>query len=504
MKPLGRFLSKATSILFAAPFLLSACENETTGITRVSLNKTTLTLGIYESETLTATVTPSDASNQTVVWSTNDEDIATVNASTGEVTGISNGVTVITAKAEDGGKATCNVTVVGVRVKSVSVDKPTITINIGKYDVIKAVITPEDATYQSVVWSSDKPNVASVHPETGDISALGEGEAVITATTTDGGMTAECIVTVTDIYAADAPKYNNVNGIVADCADPYILQYDGTYYIYGTGGSDGIRTYSSTDLVNWSAAKGATNGYALHKNNVWGTRNFWAPEVYRLNNKFYMFYTANERLSMATSDYPIGPFSTPAENQKAYHANIGEIDCHMFVDDDGTKYLYFVRFNADNHIEVAKLSDDMTTVDDSTITKCIEVSRSWELVHSRVAEGPFVLKHKGYYYLTYSANHYESQSYAVGYAYSKSPMGPWTKADDSPILIGDMSNISGTGHHSFFYSPSGALYIVYHSHKTPTVIQARKACIDLAMWDNSTTPARLVVKGPTVTPQPIR
>lgn len=496
------------TLLLIAPVMLSACKDEKIAVTGVSLDKPTLMLAIGASETLTATVAPLNASNRNVTWSSDDEDVAAVNASTGLVTAVSEGNAVITVKTEDGGrKATCSVAVAEnvVRVASVSVDKPTLTLDIGRYGIVKATVLPENATDRSVTWSSSKPAIASVHPETGDISALDAGEEVIiTATTADGGLTAECIVTVKNTFDADAPKYNNVNGIVADCADPYILQYNGTYYLYGTGGSAGIRVHTSTDLVNWTTSAGATSGYALHRNNVWGTSGFWAPEVYRLNDKFYMFYTANERLSVATSDSPLGPFSTPAADQKAFHPNTGEIDCHMFIDDDGTKYLYFVRFNGDNHIEVARLNDDMTSVDDSTITKCIEVSRSWELIQARVAEGPFILKHRGYYYLTYSANHYESQSYAVGYAYATNPMGPWTKTADSPILVGDKTNISGTGHHSFFYSPSGALYIVYHSHKTPTVIQARKACIDLAMWDNSTTPAKLIVRGPTVTPQSVR
>lgn len=59
------------------------------------------------------------------------------------------------------------------------------------------------------------------------------------------------------------------------------------------------------------------------------------------------------------------------------------------------------------------------------MTKCISVTDSWEKKQAKVAEGPSVLKRGDTYYLIYSANHYESKDYAVGYATSTSPKGPW-------------------------------------------------------------------------------
>lgn len=310
--------------------------------------------------------------------------------------------------------------------------------------------------------------------------------------------------------SGEANVYDNTVGLVPDCADPYILKYDGKYYLYGTGGADGIKVYQSTDMVKWSTAVGARSGYALHKNDVWGEKWFWAPEVYFLNNKFYMFFSAEEENCVAVSTSPLGPFVQASEDQKPFHTSVKEIDTHLFIDDDGKKYLYFVRFTNGNEIWVAELNDDMKSIKENTLTRCIGATlglQNWEKSTldpepgAKVNEGPFILKHKGWYYLTYSANHYQNPNYGVGYAVATSPLGPWTKFERNPILIGN-NKIRGTGHHSFLTLDDGTKYIIYHSHKSPTVVQPRKLGIDLYEFVPAANgPDTLRVNGPTTVPQ---
>ena len=70
-------------------------------------------------------------------------------------------------------------------------------------------------------------------------------------------------------------------------ADPFILLYDGVYYAYGTGAENGIEVWTSCNLVSWKRAEGgARDGLALYRGDVWGDKWFWAPEVYRLKDKF--------------------------------------------------------------------------------------------------------------------------------------------------------------------------------------------------------------------------
>ena len=301
--------------------------------------------------------------------------------------------------------------------------------------------------------------------------------------------------------------YNNVKGLVPDCADPYVLYHDGQYYLYGTGGDDGIKVYISTNLAKWTDARGATNGYALHKDDVFGDKWFWAPEVYYIDGKFYMFYSANERISVATANNPTGPFTQTEAEQVPFH-DAGEIDTHLFIDDDGTKYLYYVRFTNGNEIWVAELNDDMRSIKEETLTHCLgandATAQPWEKVQARVNEGPFVLKHNGTYYLTYSGNDYQSPKYAVGYATSDSPMGPWTRYEGNPILIGN-DELAGTGHHSFITKPSGCNIIIYHAHNTPNAVQPRKMCIDTYEFvpNPNGGPDILKVNGPTTTDQEV-
>jgi hypothetical protein len=85
-------------------------------------------------------------------------------------------------------------------------------------------------------------------------------------------------------------------------------------------------------------------------------------------------------------------------------------------------------------------------------------------------------------------------------------MGPWKKYEGNPILSGDGEKINGPGHHSFTRSPSGQLYIVYHTHFDMTRMGPRKLAIDPAGFEPSPTggPDILKVYGPTSTPQSVR
>lgn len=252
-------------------------------------------------------------------------------------------------------------------------------------------------------------------------------------------------------------------------ADPYILLDGDTYYAYGTNDANGIRCYTSDDLRVWKY-----EGLALNKTNTTETQWFWAPEVYRIGNKYIMYYSANEHLYAATATSPKGPFKQVGSYQM--EKLIGSekcIDSHVFIDEDSTAYIFFVRFTDGNCIWQAKLSDDFITPVEGTLRKCFAASQSWELKMGRINEGPNIIKQGRRYYLTYSGNHYESQDYAVGYAYTTNiATGTWTKSTNNPILR-RWDDLVGTGHHSLFYDKEGALRIVFHTHNSTESIHSR-------------------------------
>ncbi len=264
-------------------------------------------------------------------------------------------------------------------------------------------------------------------------------------------------------------------------ADPFILLWEGTYYAYGTYSGNGIAVYVSDDLLTWRVPEEAKYGLALNKNDVWADRWFWAPEVYHVNGKFYMYYSADEHICVATSDSPYGPFKQDVlkpmiEDEKC-------IDNSLFIDDDGTPYLSFVRFNDGNNIWIAEMEDDLVTIKDETMTKCLHVSQQWEEVWPRVNEGSFITKHNGTYYMTYSANSYESQFYGVGVAKATDIMGPWVKYENNPILQmpGDLV---GVGHSAMFTDKDGNLRKVFHAHNSKTSIHPRHMYISKVVFEN--------------------
>lgn len=282
---------------------------------------------------------------------------------------------------------------------------------------------------------------------------------------------------------------------ICEGADPFILLHDGKYYLYSTNAPDGYYVYESDDLVNWT-----NRGYCLHKDNVKGEKWFWAPEIMYRNGKFYMVYTSDEHLGIAVSDSPLGAF---VQEKKQWISERNAIDGDFFVDDDGTVYLYYVRFDGGNVIYGSRLDEDTMTLDENAEKRLISAEEEWETKMGRVAEGPFMLKHNGKYYLTYSANDYRSIDYSIGYAVSDSPLGPFKKYDGNPILH-RTENVNGVGHHSFTYSADGKNMIcVYHRHNSMTEVHPRNTCIDRAYFEPSDNGDidRLVIAGPTVSEQ---
>ena len=186
-------------LLAAATMLIafSSCKptNAVKKVTDVKLSETTKTITVGEEFTLTATVAPADAADKTVMWTSDDSNVATVNG--GKVTAVAAGTAKITVTTKDGGKtATCAVTVSAPNsVTGVSVEPKEKVISIGEELVIKAIITPENATNKKVAWTSDNETVAKVD-ESGKVTSISEGTAKITVTTEDGGKTATCAITV--------------------------------------------------------------------------------------------------------------------------------------------------------------------------------------------------------------------------------------------------------------------------------------------------------------------
>ncbi|MCR5206299.1 MAG: Ig-like domain-containing protein [Lachnospiraceae bacterium] len=169
----------------------------TVAVTGVSVAPTSLGLVVGASSKLTATVSPSDATNKAVNYSSNNTSVATV-TSDGTVTAVAAGSAVITVTTEDGAKtATCNVTVntPAVNVTGIAVTPKTLTLTVGGTGSVTASVSPENASNKAVTFESNREDIATVDEE-GNVTAYAVGSATITATSVDGSFTDTCVVTV--------------------------------------------------------------------------------------------------------------------------------------------------------------------------------------------------------------------------------------------------------------------------------------------------------------------
>lgn len=270
-------------------------------------------------------------------------------------------------------------------------------------------------------------------------------------------------------------------------ADPYVMRYNGTYYLYCTTPypQAGIKCFSSPDLVNWQLAGVLSDGnnHGLCTTLTWGA---YAPEVVYCENdgKFYMYTAASLDSNnkddhtdhvVLVSDSPTGPFNIANSNllgRKTY----AQIDGHVFIDDDGQWYFFQAcEFNIWGYRMTSPTSVDKSS--GRIVVPQMDgggLSNNW-------TEGPFVIKHNGKYYLTYTGNHYLSEGYRINYAVSDSPLGDYKEMGDNPLLVhqtdflsdeshawnsehGSFEVYDGLGHSSTVLGPNlDSYYIMYHA-----------------------------------------
>ena len=283
-----------------------------------------------------------------------------------------------------------------------------------------------------------------------------------------------CLCMVQSILAAEPRR--------VPLADPFILFHEGTYYAYGTCADNGIAVMSSPDLKVWTPNVGRSKEQlALHKDDSYGEKWFWAPEVYRVHGKFLMYYSADEHACVAVADHPLGPFAQTVK--KPFFEREKTIDNTLFIDDDGRPYMFFDRFSNTDGLNVwsVELENDCLHVKPETHRFCIRAYQPWERKSGQVNEGSFVIKFKGRYYMTYSGNGYTSKDYGIGCAVAENIGGLWRKYGHNPLLQ-KCGNLVGVGHHSFFRDKDGRLRIVFHAHASESSVHPRHMYIGTAWF----------------------
>ena len=185
------------SFLLTIIFCLTSCEEPVVTVSSIILNSSALDMTEGDSFKLTATVRPDNATDKTLIWSSSNASIASVED--GLVTAVKEGAATITVASKDGGaRATCEVTVATrvIDVESVTLDQKEATLTVGKSLTLKATVLPDNASDKTVTWTSNNTSVATV--SNGEVKAVGVGSASITASA--GGKNATCTITVKEAY----------------------------------------------------------------------------------------------------------------------------------------------------------------------------------------------------------------------------------------------------------------------------------------------------------------
>jgi beta-xylosidase len=263
-------------------------------------------------------------------------------------------------------------------------------------------------------------------------------------------------------------------------ADPSVAQFEGKFYVYATldpWGDETLGCWESSDfkhwtyrVLNWPTKKACTSPTS-------GGSAVWAPSVVRgADGKFHMYISVGNEVWTGVADHPLGPWRdanggkplVPREYRPGFHM----IDAEGFVDDDGTGWLYWGSGHGwkNGKCWVVKLKPDMVTFDG-------EVR---DVTPTNYFEGPVMVKRGGRYFLMYSQGVTIKDTYQVHYAVGDNPLGPFTEAANSPILVTDREkNVISPGHHTVF-AHGGKDYILYHRHSIPfdPKFVGRQTCVD--------------------------
>lgn len=341
------------------------------------------------------------------------------------------------------------------------------------------------------------------------------------------GESLECVQNSGSLESTDSKDGFNKglfyrNELSLDMGDPAVVYDNGVFYAAGTRGGTSFEIFRSENLTDWKKVEG---GGFFPSVRSWSKKNLWAPDIQKIGDKWYMYYTAQYdcnnlicsekdshcQMGIAVSDKPYGPYTQwTGTNALGKDIGLGDpaldgleeitvLDPNVFQDDDGQLYMFFsydpqydkpsVPKSGLSEIYGCKMLDPYTW-DLSTLKRLIVAGRHtpdgeegevpWEVwvKAARLTEGPYMLKHDGKYFLTYSANGLSDVEYAVGYAYSDSPLGDYVKPDDNylqnmlcgvPGESGTFVNtryhgfMTGTGHASIV-DVDGEYLLAYHAH----------------------------------------
>jgi beta-xylosidase len=255
---------------------------------------------------------------------------------------------------------------------------------------------------------------------------------------------------------------------VGDFPDPYVILAGSTYYAYATNTKTAnVPVLQSTDLTHWTSI-----GDALPNLPGWarsGRRLTWAPAVMVAARRYVLFYTARDTLSnrqcigSAESTSPAGPFVGWNAGPIICQTELGgSIDPSLVRDTAGQVYIIW-KNDGNCCDKPVMLWSQQLSADGRTLlgqpTELLRRDQAWE---GPLIEGPTMWEEQGVWHLLYSANRWDSDMYATGYATCASPLGPCRKTYTGPVLASE-GNMVGPGGAETFSDLEGRRWLAYHA-----------------------------------------
>ncbi len=283
-------------------------------------------------------------------------------------------------------------------------------------------------------------------------------------------------------------------------ADPEAAIFKKQYWLYPTFSDKYVKqvfldAFSSWDMVNWQK-----HSHVLDTLNVkWANKAVWAPSVIEKDNKYFLFFSANDiqsdnetgGIGVAVADNPAGPFKDYLGKPliDKFYNGAQPIDQFVFKDGNGK---YYMIYGGWRHCNIAQLKSDFTgfiPFDDGKIFK--------EITPENYVEGPMMFLYNKKYYFMWSEGGWGEPDYSVAYAIADSPLGPFARV--SKILQQDETVATSAGHHSIFYNTKkNKWFITYHRRPLgDKVANHRITCIDEIFFDKKgfILPVKMTFKG---------
>jgi beta-xylosidase len=309
----------------------------------------------------------------------------------------------------------------------------------------------------------------------------------------DPGQLPETTQYTNPVYAGDFP-------------DPFVLRLGRTYYAYSTNvGLSNVPTMRSSDLVNWQPL-----GDAMPVLPAWaepGRRLTWAPAVLASADRYVLLFSARDHRSgrqcigRAESRSPAGPFLDQSSTPFICQTDLGgSIDASIVRDSAGELYVIWKNDGNCCGQPVSLWSQRLSADARSLVSVPVEILRQDQVWEGSLIEGPTMWEAEGTWHLLYSANRWNTEYYATGYAQCQSPLGPCRKPMTAPIIASD-SETSGPGGAEVFTDLDGHRWLAYHGWTAGRVGYRQGGVRSLRMDRVELAGTQVLVLAPTATSQ---